>query len=411
MVPGEAQVKLVCGTFALVVWAAAAMSAQVSRDSAGIHIIENARPTWTGAQALHLAPTPSLVIGDRAGEPYLLSRVAGAARLSDGRIVIGDGASLQIRFYDAKGTFIKAVGRKGEGPGEYRELRTLRVLSGDTIIVESAQSKTTSAFSGTGAFLWQWSPNQPPVHLPPGMVFPMAPLGGGVTAVASYAPVRTSTTRRTDSMFVAIVDRNSKTMAELGQLPVQVSAPQNGMPFTLTFGATGVYSSTATRFFYGFGAEFSVGMYTADGKLDRIIRRKWGAVPVTRADIDAYQAEWAKRWIKSTGAAARADTESLRNEVFAKTLPAFSQFIADRTGRLWVRDVQTIDVAVNGSFGSYPLVASTWNVFDSKGIWLGDVTMPARFSPKEIGADYVLGVARDADGVETVVMYGLQAGR
>ena len=48
---------------------------------------------------------------------------------------------------------------------------------------------------------------------------------------------------------------------------------------------------------------------------------------------------------------------------------------------------------------------------DAAGRWLCDVTMPARFAPKEIGADYVLGVARDDDNVEAVVMYRLLGGR
>ena len=39
--------------------------------------------------------------------------------------------------------------------------------------------------------------------------------------------------------------------------------------------------------------------------------------------------------------------------------------------------------------------------------WLGDVTMPARFSPTDIGADYVLGIARDEDLTPTVARYRL----
>jgi len=38
------------------------------------------------------------------------------------------------------------------------------------------------------------------------------------------------------------------------------------------------------------------------------------------------------------------------------------------------------------------------------------IPMPARFLPKDIGADYVLGVARDAEGLETVVLYRLRSG-
>jgi hypothetical protein len=44
-------------------------------------------------------------------------------------------------------------------------------------------------------------------------------------------------------------------------------------------------------------------------------------------------------------------------------------------------------------------------VFDASGRWLGEVAMPARFIPLEIGADYVLGRSRDTDNVTRAVMY------
>jgi hypothetical protein len=50
-------------------------------------------------------------------------------------------------------------------------------------------------------------------------------------------------------------------------------------------------------------------------------------------------------------------------------------------------------------------------VFERDGKWLGDVTMPERFLPHEIGADYAIGVTRDDDGVETVVLYALAPSR
>ena len=83
-------------------------SAQTARDSAGIRIVENAQPAWSASDALTLSAAPSLVIGNRVGEAYEFSRVAGTARLSDGRIVIADGGSLQLRFYDASGSFLNS---------------------------------------------------------------------------------------------------------------------------------------------------------------------------------------------------------------------------------------------------------------------------------------------------------------
>jgi hypothetical protein len=47
-------------------------------------------------------------------------------------------------------------------------------------------------------------------------------------------------------------------------------------------------------------------------------------------------------------------------------------------------------------------------VFDSRGRWLGDVSMPTGFQPFEIGTDYVTGIMR-TDGVNQVVIYELSA--
>jgi hypothetical protein len=130
---------------------------------------------------------------------------------------------------------------------------------------------------------------------------------------------------------------------------------------------------------------------------------------VTRADIDAYVVEWGKRWIKTTGAEAEAERNSMRNDPYAAIVPAFSQFLPDRVGRLWVREAHLSDAPGSGALNTTPLVSSQWSVFDQNGRWLGDVTMPARFQPGDIGVDYVLGTALDDDGVQSIVLYRLGA--
>lgn len=171
-----------------------------------------------------------------------------------------------------------------------------------------------------------------------------------------------------------------------------------------------VFASDGSTFFTGYGDEYSIRAYSSDGRLNRLIRRSWTAAPVTPADIDQFVEEWGKRWIRTTGAEAESERRDLRDDPYAATVPAFSQLIVDGTGRLWVREAHLADVAVAGQWGMYPLDQSVWNVFDPEGRWLGDVTMPARFHAKDIGADYVLGVARDSLDVQTVVQYGLGSG-
>jgi hypothetical protein len=47
-----------------------------------------------------------------------------------------------------------------------------------------------------------------------------------------------------------------------------------------------------------FGTEYAIRVYSADGKLTRIIRRRRTPVKVTSADIDTFVTEWSKRWIR-----------------------------------------------------------------------------------------------------------------
>jgi hypothetical protein len=384
---------------------AVTLSAQITRDSAGVAVVTNARPILTGSRVLHLAPNPSLVIGDREGDPYLLSRVAGTARLGDGRIVIADGGSLQLRFFDSSGTFLKAVGRNGEGPGEFRELSMFSVLPGDTLVA-GARMRIMSYFTGAGVFVRQTQPTTPG---PAGLRYTAAVLGSGVRAVVAvrHGPMPAPGKRAIDSMPLTIVDRSNNIVRDVGLMAGSEFEMRADGPNQTWFGARASFADGGTTFAYGFPSEYSIRIYSQRGQLQRIIRRAWTPVHVTNADIETFVTEWGKRWIKTTGAAAEKERQELRTSAYAGTVPPFSQLIADRVGRLWVREAHLADAPGAGQLNTMPLMPSKWSVFDTQGRWLCDVTMPARFMPMDIGADYVLGTSRDGDGVETVVLYGL----
>jgi len=68
-------------------------------DSAGIRIVENARPPEGSRLAWRIGPEPSLSIGVLEGdEPHMLFAVRDATRLADGRIVVANGGSAELRF-------------------------------------------------------------------------------------------------------------------------------------------------------------------------------------------------------------------------------------------------------------------------------------------------------------------------
>jgi len=81
----------------------------------------------------------------------------------------------------------------------------------------------------------------------------------------------------------------------------------------------------------------------------------------------------------------------------AKQFPAFAVQLLGRDGRFWVRQYQR-----PGEGG-----ADLWLGFDPEGRIACRAAMPVVEQVYEIGTDYLLALARDADGLERVVLHRL----
>jgi len=97
-------------------------------DSAGVFVVASRGPD--ALETLTSIGVPEVAIGDDGSE---LNRVIGAVRLSDGRIVIGDGGNSVVQYYSSDGTLLGAVGREGDGPSEFRTLQAIGKARGDTV--------------------------------------------------------------------------------------------------------------------------------------------------------------------------------------------------------------------------------------------------------------------------------------
>jgi hypothetical protein len=100
-----------------------------------------------------LSEVPLLEIGVREGEdPYQLHRVRGSVRLEDGRVVVLNGGSQELRYFDPEGRFLKSVGGMGEGPGEFRGPAGLRRTHDGNLQVWDGSLMRVSIFDPEGAF-------------------------------------------------------------------------------------------------------------------------------------------------------------------------------------------------------------------------------------------------------------------
>ncbi len=126
-------------------------SAQATRDSAGIHIIDNARPADDSRLPWRVGPEPAVSIGEVVGaEAYLLHQANDATILPDGRIVIANTGSNELRVFDAAGVHLATWGREGEGPGEFTGLSGVEPWPGDSVVAWNNSTWMISVFDAEG---------------------------------------------------------------------------------------------------------------------------------------------------------------------------------------------------------------------------------------------------------------------
>ena len=124
-----------------------------ARDSAGILIVENARPPDASRLGWRIGPEPDVSIGVLEGEePYMLHWVADATKLPDGRIVVANGGTQEVRVFDADGQHLTAWGGDGGGPREFMSLVGVGRWPGDSIAAWYAGNLGISIFDYEGVF-------------------------------------------------------------------------------------------------------------------------------------------------------------------------------------------------------------------------------------------------------------------
>ncbi len=135
---------------------------EAARDSLGVQVQEFHGSALPEATELVLADEAALRIGAVHGVPEeeWTQPVAGA-RLSDGSLAILEQRPAEIRVFDARGTFLRRIGRPGDGPGELSAPSGMAILPGDTLAVWDPGAARISWFSPDGILAREWSLREP----------------------------------------------------------------------------------------------------------------------------------------------------------------------------------------------------------------------------------------------------------
>lgn len=382
----------------------------VAYDSAGVRVVVNHAPAWAEGEGWSLAAEPALVIGAVEGAaPYLLSGVRDAIRLSDGRIVIANGGSRELRIYDAEGRYLDAYGREGSGPGEFNNLTSLHLLPGDSLAAWDGILRRLTIFAPDGSVGRDQTFSALASFMPP----VIGVFSDGTLLSASGKRGATGASReqyrdtllwvrvRSDTTWMDVIGR------DLGAEQMLVSGPSGERNYQVMFGRTAYAAGGGDRWFAGENGSYAIAVRNPAGTLAAVIRKAIDPRAVTADQLAATREREARMRARSDSAMRRlmarmgspytpGPTLAIDEVPHRATYPFFDRLLVDGEGNLWVRDYLIADEA-----------PQRWSVFDRAGRWLGEVETPAGLDVYRVDDGYLVGRARDEMGVESVHLYRL----
>jgi hypothetical protein len=373
-------------------------------DSAGVAIVSNpAEGMWMETDAWTVEE--ELKIGTLEGDPdYMFGQIGFLTVDSNGRIFVLDAQAQQIKVYSADGVYEQTLGARGRGPGELLGATFVLMGPGDTLVVPDLGNLRINRYAPDGS-----SPGSTPVDLQQGipLIFQGTPSGVLVRQVRQFAfPGQPEIEDPHDAIVTFAVDGTV--------LDTLLTFP-SGETFRLSGGALELnfFSpepawdySDELGLIYAVNDAYRIGLYSADGELDRVIKMPFERAPVGERDKDALMT-YLERASAVQGASAEQIAQIKSGVSFGDFFPAFNTLTAGPQGTVWVQHGQAPSELSEEQLENYNPIEDTgapeWDVFDATGRYLGIVTMPTRFAPRMIRGDRIYGVWRDELDVQYVL--------
>ena len=380
----------------------ASTAATTIRDSSGVVIVEHDLKLRNTACSIDAAPRVSIGV-EEGEEPYMLARLGGAIRLSDGRIVLANRRTHEIRYFDSTGKWIRSSGRRGQGPGEFSDPFYIQPLRGDTIYVGDFRPFQYLVFDEKGDWVRSVKPDPMELNSPRSMnILADGRLFNGRENAFSKLPNFVPRT-----MVMELYDASGKltdTVAALenGRYGRLDDDPQSMYTFPI-FESFAQARSRGDRIVLGHASKPELRVQRTDAglALDRIIRWDVGSRSITDADIEAYKAaQVAQNANLSAEVKPRLlDPLISKDRPVADSFPAFGMLMLASDDAIWIREFPR----------PTDTTAHHWIGFERDGSFRCRLDTPRFREYLDWGRDYLLVADPDtATDVERVRLFPLK---
>lgn len=322
----------------------------------------------------------------------LFQQVTGLDVDSRGRVYVGDWYAARVAVFDSAANLVGTVGRRGLGPGEFRSIRGVQVLPGDSVLVYDPSAARLSVFA-------------------PGETRPAYVVNVG--AAAGSVPFYIHRTRGNDAFLAMFrpMFRSDDTARAMDRLRVlEPDGRPRGEPIRTypargflrvgdrnsfavapdPFGREGLYALGANdRVHYLWSDSLAVETLDLRGRRTGGFSVRYRAPRVEAADVEAALEGMQPDML-------RVFRPALEDSL-PERWPAARGLLVDPEGWLWI--------GLSSPAGQ----PREWAVFTDGGRYLGSVFLPRRMELHAVRGQRLYGVEKDADDVPHVVIYRMDA--
>ena len=344
-------------------------------------------PQWT------VGPEPSVSIGVSEGaDEYLFASVSTAVLDPRGQFYAGDMGVPTVSVFAPDGTFVRTIGTKGNGPGEYYSINALDVKDDGRIRILDSRLQRLLVFDASGAHVSTTVLNSN------GFKHFGAFVGERVASFESTHPGRAgdvgsilADTLRVATTAIGGDDRMIAGRVSAGRRYVHEDRGRILFSY-VPFETSAVYASNGRTLVFGNGVESAVTVVSSSGAATRLEL----AVTPTRVTSEIKSAFRSRTLDAAEEGSLPAWEAYLDNVPFPDGLPYFQRIAIDATDAIWLQKFRFDDTDAN-----------SWMVVGADGRLIAEASLPIGFVPTSIGADWMVGVLKDADGFQRVVRYTL----
>lgn len=330
-----------------------------------VTVVRNPKEPLYKTPVLELKEDFSLGGPDAEGE-YAFGQIRTLVVDDEGSIYVLDTQNAHVKVFDRSGKYVRTIGRKGQGPGEFSGPRALSLdrAAGELAVLET--SRRMSFFKTDGTFLR---------HVPFKEIWA---LYGRVDSKGNIYVTEGVVEEKDPRYETKMLAPDASLIAMLARSPAPVRAGGKLTAFTaISYFVVDAFD----RLVYGYPLTYEIRIFGPAGpKLSKRITREYDPVPITEEEKQAKEKEY----------------EQVPDFVvdFPKHHSAYDRFFTSDLGHIIV---WTWEKTVDGKF--------IHDVFDPEGRFIGRVPL------KPIGMEILKGkyyaLEEDEEGYQTVRRYAV----